>query len=215
MDNNAFINSLIDEGARKALPHPLKQTALWLSGTLLYLLGVLFYEGLRPDILGRLADSRYLLELAVLFAAAIIAASSALCLARPGNQIGILRGSLIALLGIWILVAFWNNPGLSWDFFSEASKAIAYDCVACIMFMAVPPGIAMFFMICKGVTINPLQAGSLATLAVTIFAYLCMRLIEPTDNPGHLILWHAIPVALMCGFGTMLGYFTLHWKVRL
>jgi len=39
-----------------------------------------------------------------------------------------------------------------------------------------------------------------------------MRLIEQNDNPAHLIVWHALPIMLMCMAGMMIGKFALKWR---
>ncbi|PJB73582.1 MAG: hypothetical protein CO093_00365 [Alphaproteobacteria bacterium CG_4_9_14_3_um_filter_47_13] len=75
-----------------------------------------------------------------------------------------------------------------------------------------PPGIAMFLIVRKGAPIQCCWAGSMATWSVTAFGYLCMRLIEQNDNPAHLIVWHALPIVLMCVAGMMMGKYALRWR---
>lgn len=50
----------------------------------------------------------------------------------------------------------------------------------------------------------------MATLSVTALGYMRMRLIEQNDNPAYLIVWHALPIMLMCAAGMIIGKFALN-----
>ena len=165
MDNNFFINQLVEEGARKSLPHPVKQTALWLAGTAVYLGLLIAYEGLRPDLAAKLADTRYIPELITLTLSAISAAFAAICLSRPDQyQIRHVYKFSLSFLMLWAVTAFWGNPDLNWDVMKQAPGLAAYDCVKCIICMSFPPGLAMFWLVRKGTPTKFYWAGAMATL---------------------------------------------------
>ena len=63
-----------------------------------------------------------------------------------------------------------------------------------------------------GVAINYYWAGVMSTMSVTAFAYLFMRLVEGNDNPAHLIIWHIVPIILMCLLGIYAGRKALRWR---
>ncbi|NNE37337.1 MAG: DUF1109 family protein, partial [Gammaproteobacteria bacterium] len=73
------------------------------------------------------------------------------------------------------------------------------------------PAVVIFFLVRMGAVIRIYWAGVMSALSVTAFAYLFMRLVESNDNPAHLIIWHAIPILVLCLVGMYAGKKTLRW----
>lgn len=213
MNIDQLINRLAAEGAQKPLPHPIKQAAFWLFGTVVYLVMLSSYSGLRSDVNNRLDDPVYALELALLSGVAVSASFAALCLSRPDSyQMPYLKYVSFGFLAGWALAAFTGSESFDWNQIFDAMTLGQIDCVWHITLFSLPPAIAIFMIARRGATIQWCWAGGMATLAVTAFAYLCMRLIEQTDNPAHLIVWHAMPILSLCVLGMMAGMFLLRWR---
>lgn len=213
MDTNSLIDKLVKEGAQKPLPNPFMQALIWMGGTIAYLSALSFYFGLRSDMAEKLGDVIYLLEIALLFLMAVSASIAALCLSRPDSyQMPFIKYVPFGFLIVWAFTAFAASDGLSLDNMFHAMTLGQFDCPKDIALFSLPPALAIFMVVRKGATIQCCWAGSMATLAVTAFAYLCMRLIEQNDNPAHLIVWHALPIMLMCALGMMAGKFLLRWR---
>ena len=213
MNMDRFINRLVAEGAQKPLPHPFKQALFWLGGTIAYLTVLSVYGGFRTDIIIRIGDPYYVLELALLFGVAASASFAALCLSRPdAYQMPFIKYGSFGFLALWAVAAAAGAEGLSWDNVLHAMTLGQFDCVWHITLFSVPPAIAIFMIVCRGATIQCCWAGSMATVAVTSFAYLCMRLVEQNDNPAHLVVWHALPIVLMCVLGMLAGMYLLRWR---
>jgi hypothetical protein len=214
-DMDALIESLAAEGPKKPMPHPLAQGAAWFAFTLLWMLAVAWIEqpGPRPDMLRKMMQPFYLPELALLLAMTLSAGLAALFLSRPdGFQKPSFQRLPFLFLGFWAVAAVLNAPGVTQEEMAAAFDPRQFDCVKCLLSFAVPPGIAMFLMVRRGAPAQGARAGLMAAWAAASFAYLCMRVFEPNDNPVHLLIWHALPVFLMCLLGWLAGRRLLRWK---
>lgn len=214
MNTDQLIDKLVAEGAQKPLPHPMKQAMFWLAGTLVWLAALSGYNGFRADFAEKLADPFYGLELILLFGMAFSAALAALCLSRPdGHQMPWIKYVPFGFIVPWAVAAFAGASGeISFASICHSMTLGQFDCPWHILLFSAPPGIAMFLIVRRGAPIQCCWAGSMATWSVTAFGYLCMRLIEQNDNPPHLIVWHALPIVLMCIIGMMAGKYALRWR---
>lgn len=214
MNTEQFISQLVEEGAQKPLPHPMKQTLMWLLAAFVYLGVLALYFGFRGDIADQLSNAFIDLELVLLLGMAVSAAMAAFCLSRPdGYQKPWIKYIPFAFLIPWIIVAFGGSAGdLQLADFLQSMSLDQFSCTQHIVLISTPPAIAMFFILRKGATIRCCWAGSMAAWSVTAFVYMLMRLIEQNDDPAHLLVWHAVPIVLICMVGMMIGKFALRWR---
>ncbi|PJB72030.1 MAG: hypothetical protein CO093_03885 [Alphaproteobacteria bacterium CG_4_9_14_3_um_filter_47_13] len=214
MDTDDLIGKLAEEGARKPLLHPVKQTFFWLTGAMLYLVMFAGVSGFRTDIVTKLEQPLYIAELGLLFAMAVTASLAAFYLSRPDNcQKSWIKYLPFGFTVLWAFVAFANGAGdVGFENLYHFVMLCQFDCPLHILLFSVPPGIAMFLLVRKGATIQCCWAGSMAVWSVTSFGYLCMRLIESNDDPAHLIVWHALPMLFMCMTGILIGKAVLRWR---
>jgi len=214
METKKLIQKMVGEGAQKPLPHPMCQTAYWLIGILIYL-GILGgYHGLRADIGEKLYGLFYVSEIILLMGIGIFSALAAFCLSRPdAHQKPWIKYVPFMLIVPWAIIAFIGSVGdLSFTNLSYAMSLSRFDCLSHIALFSIPPGIGIFLIVRMGAPIQCCSAGTMATLSVTAFGYMLMRLIEQNDNPAHLIVWHALPTMLMCVAGMMIGKVALKWR---
>lgn len=212
MSTDDLIQTLAAKGARKPLPHLMLQALWWLAGTIVYLAALSGYNGFRADIMAKLASSAFVLELALLFSLAFSAALAALCLSRPdGHQMPWVKYLPFGFTAAWATATFSGSTDLSWATLFHSATLGQFDCPWHIALFSVPPGIAIFLIVRRGAPIQCCWAGGMVALSVTAFGYLCMRLVEQNDNPAHLIIWHAVPIMVMCVLGMMAGRFALRW----
>ena len=213
VDTDKLIESMVAEGARKPLPHPVKQTIYWFGGTMVWLTVVSGYNGLRPDLTEKLANPLFMLELTLLSVMALAAAFAALCLSRPdAHQMPWVKYPPFAILALWAISTFAGTGQMTWPGLFEALANSSFDCVWHMLLLSVLPGIAMFLTIKKGAPIQCCWAGTMATWSVTAFAFLCIRVGEANDNLLHLMVWHALPILMMCMAGMMAGKYFLRWR---
>jgi hypothetical protein len=212
MNTDRLIDELVAEGAQKPLPHPMKQAMIWLIGTLIYLAAFSVYMGFRADIAVKFADPLYIAELVFMSLTAISAGWAALCLSRPDCfQMPWIKYVPFDFLVFWAAVAFLGAENLNGAQIFHTATLCQFDCPWHILLFSLPPGIALFLLVRKGAPVQLYWAGSMATLSVTAFAYMCMRLLEMNDNPAHLLVWHTLPVMILSLAGMLAGKFTLRW----
>lgn len=210
---DALVADMVAEGAKKPLPHPFKQLALWLIVVAAYSIPVFAYSGFRADIAQKLTEPVYILELALLFLITFSATFAALCLSRPDcHQMPRIRYIPFGLLFFWAITAFAGASDISWTNICSTVSLGQVDCLWHILLFSALPVIAMFLVIRKGAPTECCWAGTTATWSVTSLAYLYMRLVEMTDNPLHLIVWHALPIVMMCMVGMIAGKYALRWR---
>lgn len=214
MNTEQLISQLVNEGAQEPLPHPVKQTMMWLLVAFLYLGGLALYFGFRADIADQLSNVFIDLELVLLLGMAVSAALAAFCLSRPdGHQKPWIKYIPFAFLLPWAIAAFAGSAhDLQLANILHAMTLNKFGCPWHIVLFSAPPGIVMFLALRKGATIRCCWAGSMAAWSVSAFAYMLMRLIEQNDDPAHLLVWHVLPIVLICMVGMMIGKFALRWR---
>jgi hypothetical protein len=213
IDTDQLIQNMLDEGPQKPLPHPMWQTSLWLLATLFYLATLSGYFGLRGDIAEKFSEPSYFIDILLLFGLGIFSTFAALCLSRPdGYQMPRLKFVPIGFILAWAILAFGGSAEINVANIFHSMSLGQFDCLWHILLFSTPPGLALFLIVRKGATIQYCWAGTMATLSATAFGYLLMRLIEQNDNPVHLIMWHAVPIILMCIVGMIIGKFALKWR---
>ena len=213
MNTNELISKFIDEGAGRPLLHPMWQSLLWISGILLYLFVFLIVDGFRPGITEMLAMPGFVLELFILVLIGTTATLAAFCLSRPDClQLPWVTFTPFPFLIIWALVAFANQgDGTRMEYLWYSLSLDQFDCPLHIILFSTLPGIVLFFLVRMGAAIRYYWAGVMSTLSVTAFAYIFMRLVENNDNPTHLLVWHALPIFLMCMIGMVAARKALRW----
>jgi hypothetical protein len=214
MDTDSLIRSLAAEGPRRALPPVMKQVALWLGGTGVWLAGLVAFEGLRPDIGAKMAEPFYLAELVLLFALAVSLACTALFLSRPDGlqRMGFTRFAPPVLLAACAVAAFLDMRPSGTPSLAQIFDPHQFDCVGCILLFCLPPGLTMMLMVRRGAPVYSLRAGAFAAASAASLAYLCMRLIEANDNPFHVLIWHALPVLILSLIGMVAGRKLFAWR---
>ncbi len=212
MNTDQLIDKLVAEGAPKPLPHPIKQILYWALGALVYLAAFCLFFGFRDDIAVKLAEPLYIAELVLMSLAALSAACAAVYLSRPDcGQMPWIKYVPFGFVVLWAAVAFLGFRDFGGLQIADIANQYNIDCPLTIFLFSLPPGIAMFILIRKGAPMQLCWAGIMATLSVTAFAYVGMRLVEMTDNPVHLLFWHALPVMIMSIAGMLAGKYTLRW----
>jgi len=214
MRTDDLIGSLAAEGAKKPLPPVYVQVVGWMLGTFVWFFIFGCFHGVRPDLLDKVSNPFYLVELVCLAALGLYGAVVALFLARPDGA---------ARRGIWYVLTFLcGAAGLVMAYNMYAAPALPlnevldvqqFDCTKCIIALSVPPAIAIFLLVRSGAPLQAGRAGFLGAAAVAVLAYLCMRILEANDNLLHLLLWHALPVFVLSMVGWALGRVFLRWRV--
>ncbi len=214
METHKLIDKFVEEGATRPLKHPMSQALLWMSGLILYMFIFMFFDGFRPNLMQKIQSPGFIFELIVLCLLGSSASLAAFCLSRPdGFQMPWIKYLPLPLFVVWAVTAFiGSGDQIGFRNLLHSMTLGQFDCPWHILFFSGIPGVAIFVLIRMGASIRYYWAGFMATLSVTSLAYLFMRLVEDNDNPAHLIVWHAMPIFLMCLVGMYAGRYALKWR---
>jgi hypothetical protein len=208
MNTDDFINRLAVQGAHKPMSHPLVIAGKWLAFLFVYFIVVIIAFGLRQDIASKWAQPLYLIELSGMLVTAITAAIAASFLALPdvGGRPWIKFAPFAPLM---VLVVFLLQSILAGNAMPliECIKLQKYACLLVITLFSIIPSIFMFIAIRRAAPTRCCWAGSMAGLSVASLGYVLLRLIDNSDDPAALIIWHFIPVMLITMAGMMVGKF--------
>lgn len=212
MSNTDKLIARLSEEAAPVTPwDPVRVIARWLIVAAGYLLLVTLALGIRPDIMMKLAQPLYSLELFLCSVVAATAGAAAAFLAIPhSNQerwIKWLPFFPMAVLGAVLIMEGGVDAGL----LSASASTPQYSIVLEFLLLAVIPGIFLFAIIRSAATVKCCWAGSMAALAVGSLAYLVLRLVETGGNTADVMVWCYLPMLALTMTGMLLGKFLLRW----
>lgn len=209
-----MISDLAKDGAKKPFPSPLKVLGAWAAMLLLYIVGVFLYFPIRPDFLETLKTMPFLGQLGLAIVMVVSAAVSASYLALPdSNQKPWIR--FLPLLPFILLIGMLSMAVAA---LGKAGLAGCLDmqqmaCAKTVLLFSVLPSVLMVYTIQKAAPIHYFWAASMAGLAGSGIGYVLLLLIEPHENPAHLLIWHFLPVLLTTMVAMSLGKFVLgRWQ---
>lgn len=212
-DIDNLINTMEDKGAGAKIAHPFAQILFLILMSVVWIGGFAIFSGFRPDLSEKLTQPFYVLEIIMLLIISISAVSSSVFLSRP-DECGFskLKYVSLVLLLAWLPVSYFSTNGdMSWTSMCMAGEKISFDCPKHILLFSIVPAIAIFAIVRAGASLRPLMAGAFGALAASTLAYCVMRLMEASDSMPHLLIWHALPVAIFCLLGAIVGRFSLRW----
>ena len=215
MNIDHLIKEISQEGAKKPLPNPMQVTAKWLVLMMVYCVVLVSFSGLRPDIAIKITQPLFLVEVMMMVIIGVVCAYAASLLALPDSEQKpwirfVPFVFLTFLLGI-LAYQIWSTQTLP---LTDCLKLGHYQCMIHIVAYAVMPAIVMFVTIKKAAPIKCCWVGSIVGLCVASFSYAMMRLIEASDDPSTLVVWHLVPVFLIMIGMMMIGemFFGKIWK---
>lgn len=196
---------------RPLLPAPLRAGCIC-AFSLAAVFGGIFAltRGLRDDLGAKLHEAAFLLETGAMLAAGACAAYAACRLCVPDTK---LRPPVQAALGLAILLWLFivgsvlRTEGNGFAIPGEG------DCLTDLSMLMVLPLSAICFLMTRGAPVWRGRAGFAMTLATGSFAALGMRLLCPLETPGHLLVWHFLPVLAYALIGVALGKILLRKKI--
>ncbi|MEM7027108.1 MAG: NrsF family protein [Pseudomonadota bacterium] len=213
MDKLELIEKLSEEGAAKPLPHPFKQSLIWIVGIIVFMGAVISIEGFRFDINEKIQSLPFILEIILLLATGISALTISIYDSRPaGLPSNKLRAIPFILIVIWFYAAYSESMYmLNMENFIQSVKSDGYMCTCHILLVTVLPLFILFYFIRMGASVHQGWTGGMATLGVCSFTYLFMRFVEANDDIVHLLVWHALPIVIFCLISIKVSKKFLHW----
>lgn len=201
-----------DAGPVRRLPHPALRAVTWMVLATGSVAVFIAWIGLRGDLSEKLADPRFVIEVAAAFLTSVMAAAAAFCASCPGRPIWE-RFAPLPFLGVW-LVSLGER---CWRELSNAntfgvSFAVDSDCFEKIVLLSLVPAILIWAMLRKGAPVAPLVTTGLAALAATALAAAGLRLFHTQDSSLLLIVWQFGTVLALTGATALAGQLILPWR---
>ncbi|MBC8050316.1 MAG: DUF1109 domain-containing protein [Chitinophagales bacterium] len=213
MRTNDLIGTL-SQGAKPVRPlrSPVKRVLFWLAISLIYAVLVVAMKSPRPDLIGKLAEQRFTIEVVAAFLTAILSAVSAFSSGIPGRPIWE-RFLPLPPLVVW-LASLGEGCLQSWLRLGTPAPGFTTEfmCIPNVMVAGLAPGIVMLWMIRKSAPISPILTTALATLAASAFGAAVLRLYHTEDASLMVLVWQFGAVALFTALGALVGRRWLYWR---
>jgi hypothetical protein len=188
------------------LPSVTMRASRWMAAAAtLTMLGVSLI-GFRADLLMRIREVAFAREAALILAAGVLAAIAAFVLSVPGaERTGYQRLLPLPAVLAWVgaLAERLAREGAPWAAVMTEPWHLA--CGAQILVLSLAPALAAFVMIRRAA---PLQFGwtaFLSALAALAFATAGVQLACPIDPASHVLVSHALPLAVLTVLGAAAG----------
>jgi hypothetical protein len=199
---------LLDRLVRDLRPvRPLTSTSIRLLGWLAVALPTLAFWtmlfGIRPDIEQRLADPRFLIETMAATATGICAAIAAIDSTVPGAP---RWRALLPLppLVLWLLSLGEGCLRILWEPTGTLLEA-QWQCVSGIVLVSAIPGLALLFVLRRGVLLTSGITFCLGALSVSALAAAAMRLFHPVDASLLVLIWQFGTVVALSALAAIAG----------
>lgn len=196
----------------KRLPHPAWRTVTWMAISLVYVAGFVWFIGVRPDILLKLAEPRYLLEVISAFMTSIMAAAGAFCAGCPGRPLWERFGAF-PFLAVW-LASLGEGCWRQWDAEGAVALQLHVDlvCFESILLVGFLPAVLILVMVRRAAPIAPMSTMGLAALAATALGAAALRLFHDQDVSIMLLVWQFGTVVSMAALAFLAGRLFLRWR---
>ena len=188
--------------------------ALWtvsIGASIVYTAILVAILGVRPNLQTFLIQPYSFIELWLLFLLLASSLWSSICYAYPDQYGHSIRTSLpYIILGLLVLII---GSQVDSTFFVTVMKELPHliTCLSCIAAASILPSILLFILTQRGATVAPIKSGAVITLAAVSIGCIALRLHEPSNDMGHILVSHYIPVFLFAGLGAFIGHTILKW----
>jgi len=172
---------------------PGRRMAVWSLAQLVFA-AALVGGSTRPDLAPRLHSSSYLIELALLSCATLLLARSTLAAAIPGAERWRIAG--LAFLVGTVAFALSGSAGFDTTQAIDTFARIGVPCAVHTILLSLLPAAWLMVAAYRGAPLHPARAGLVAGAAGFLLGFTLMRLMCPVDEGLHMMVWHAMPVAL-------------------
>jgi hypothetical protein len=201
----------VDATPVRRLPHPFVRTAAWFLASLTFMGALVFVTGLRQDLSARIAEPRFLLELAAAVSTGMMAGAAAFCSTCPGRPLWE-RLAPFPFLALWLACI---GEGCRREIALSGMSALHLDlevgCIWKIAASSAAPAALIFVMVRRGAPIAPHLTTGLAALAATSLSAAAMLLVHRQDSSVMVLVWQFGPVVALSALAALFGRRLLDW----
>ncbi|MEW5962727.1 MAG: DUF1109 domain-containing protein [Pseudomonadota bacterium] len=193
------------------LRSPHARTATWFAISLIYAALVVVVAGPRPDLVVKLAEPKFVIEVAAALLTSMLAAAAAFCAGCPGRPLWE-RFAPLPALALW-LGSLGTGCWQSWMRAGPDGLSLAPDliCFPSILLVSIVPGLLILAMVRRGAPIAPVTTTMLAALASAALGAAALRLFHTQDASVMVLVWQFGSVMLLTLVGALLGRSLLRW----
>ena len=203
-------DQLIEDLARDARPvkplsPPLARAAVWIAVIVLGFGLIVVLTGAGPEMISRLRNGVYMLELTATFLTGIAATVAATMLTIPGRSHWwalLPLPSAIVWLGCATTRCYQHVAAFGFDKLSPLENV---HCFVFIVMVGTPLAIALFFSLRRAAAINFAGVTALGGLGVASLAATLLQFFHPEDTTPVDVATHLAAVAAIIVFMTTLG----------
>lgn len=205
-----LIDLVRDAQPVRRLPSVARHLALWLAVAIVSSGALVAAFGLRPDLMVRLSETRFVLELGGAIATSVLAAVAALSAARPGRPLWE-RWLGVPPLMVWL--ATLGDGCWRWLVSIDTSASFKIDpvCLPYIVLIGLIPVTALVMLLRQGAPVHPRLALLNAALAAAALGAASLRLFHQQDASVMILVWQFGSVAAISAVGALLGRSLLRW----
>ncbi len=213
MKTEELIGSLASDvvPVRRLLLPPVRM-AIWTGLSLPWIVLIVWYMGVRPDLMSRLGDGTWLAEQSLALMTALTAALAALCVSVPGRP---LWERLLPLLplGLWVGTIVQGciqsiMAGGPWT----SLIRMDWSCTPHIALLGIGPAVVMIVLVRKGAPVAPYVTIGYAALAATALAAFGLRFFHAEDASLMILVWQLGSVALLTAACTLFAERLFPWR---
>ncbi len=212
METENLIKTLSDGSVPVVrLAQPARRMIVWFMGALIYGAMVAFFMGLRDDLPMRIAEPRFVIELAAALLTSMMAAAAAFCAGCPGRPLWE-RFAPLPFLGLW-LATLGQGCWQDWLWLGAEGLRIGSDfiCLPIIAAISGLPGAVMLLMIRSGAPLAPISTVALGALASAAMAATVLRLTHLPGASVMVLTWQFGSMLLLTAAAALFGRQLLRW----
>jgi hypothetical protein len=214
METDRLIERLAESsGSVRPLARPLLRTAVWLAVAIPYVALIVIIMSPRTDLLDRIGDARFLVDLLAALATGITAAYAGFASSIPGYDRRLVLLPVFPL-SVWL-------ASLGFGCLSNLAKtdtlgfSIDLGCFPAIVIAGCVPAVAMALMLRRGAPITPYLTTALGGLAAAGLGSFGLRLFHAQDASIMILVWQFGTVVVLTCLAGALGRRLLNWRTML
>lgn len=196
----------------RRLPHPFVRAAAWFLLSLAFMGAMVYATGLRQDLSARIAEPRFLIELAAAVLTGMMAGAAAFCSTCPGRPLWE-RLAPFPFLALWLACI---GEGCQREIALSGMRALhlnlEFSCVWKIAASSAAPAALIFVMVRRGAPIAPHLTTGLSALAATSLSAAAMLLVHRQDSSFMVLVWQFGSVVALSGLAALFGRRLLYWR---
>jgi hypothetical protein len=177
--------------------------AAWMALEIGILLWVMTGSG--RNVIERLKEPAYAMEVLFFGSAAIILATLALRSAIPGRYLSAREATLAGLLALAGTLLITMAVPMDMTRPVAEFVRVGLQCAVRIGLYSALPLAALWWMIVRGASMKSGLSGLLAGGSAVFFGMTILRLECPNNDPLHILTWHLLPALVLTGLSALAG----------